>query len=60
MSASALGNPAERAEIERLIPIGRVASPADIAGPILFLVSDLARHMQGEVVNVNGGSVLAG
>jgi len=60
MSASALRDPASRAEIERLIPIGRVASPADIAGPILFLVSDLARHMQGEVVNVNGGSVLAG
>ena len=60
MSASALNDPAQRAEIEKLIPIGRVASPADIAGPILFLVSDLARHMQGEVVNVNGGSVLAG
>jgi 3-oxoacyl-[acyl-carrier protein] reductase len=60
MSASALGNPIERAEIEKLIPIGRVATAADIAGPILFLVSDLARHLQGEVVNVNGGSVLAG
>ena len=60
MSAGALGNPIERAEIEKLIPIGRVASAADIAGPILFLVSDLARHLQGEVVNVNGGSVLAG
>jgi 3-oxoacyl-[acyl-carrier protein] reductase len=60
MSAGSLGNPAERAEIEKLIPIGRVASAADIAGPILFLVSDLARHLQGEVVNVNGGSVLAG
>ena len=36
-------------EIERAIPIGRVASAADIAGPILFLVSDLARHVQGEV-----------
>ncbi len=60
MSAAVLGNPLERAEIERLIPLGRVASAADIAGPILFLVSDLARHIQGEVVNVNGGSVLAG
>ena len=60
MSAGALGNPIERAEIEKVIPIGRVASAADIAGPILFLVSDLARHLQGEVVNVNGGSVLAG
>jgi 3-oxoacyl-[acyl-carrier protein] reductase len=60
MSAPVLDNPVARAEIERSIPIGRVASAADIAGPILFLVSDLARHLQGEVVNVNGGSVLVG
>ena len=60
MSAASLADPAERAEILRLIPIGRVASAADIAGPVLFLVSDLDRHLQGEVVNVNGGSVLAG
>ncbi len=60
MSRSALDNPMTRSEIEKSIPIGRVASAADVAGPILFLVSDLARHLQGEVVNVNGGSVLAG
>jgi 3-oxoacyl-[acyl-carrier protein] reductase len=42
------------------IPIGRIASPRDIAGPIVFLCSDLARHITGEIVNVNGGSVLCG
>jgi 3-oxoacyl-[acyl-carrier protein] reductase len=47
-------------KIEAGIPLQRVASPEDIAGPILFLVSDLARHITGEVVNVNGGSVLCG
>jgi 3-oxoacyl-[acyl-carrier protein] reductase len=46
--------------IARGIPIGRVAAPRDIAGPIVFLCSDLARHMTGEIVNVNGGSVLVG
>jgi 3-oxoacyl-[acyl-carrier protein] reductase len=60
MSARSLDNPIERAEIEGLIPLGRVATAAEIAGPILFLVSDLARHVHGEVLNVNGGSVLAG
>jgi 3-oxoacyl-[acyl-carrier protein] reductase len=60
MSAASLADPVEYAGIVKLIPIGRVASAADIAGPVLFLVSDLARHLQGEVVNVNGGSVLAG
>jgi 3-oxoacyl-[acyl-carrier protein] reductase len=60
MTAAALSDPAARREIERAIPVGRVASPEDIAGPILFLVSDLARHVQGEILNVNGGSVLVG
>ena len=60
MSRSSLDNPIARAEIEKSIPIGRVASADDVAGPILFLVSDLARHLQGEIVNVNGGSVLVG
>jgi 3-oxoacyl-[acyl-carrier protein] reductase len=60
MAAGTLSQPGRRLEIEREIPLGRVASPSDIAGPILFLVSDLARHVQGEILNVNGGSVLAG
>ena len=46
--------------IARGIPLGRVADPRDIAGPIVFLCSELARHITGEIVNVNGGSVLVG
>ena len=42
------------------IPLGRPASPEEIAGPILFLASDLATFVTGEIVNVNGGSVLCG
>lgn len=42
------------------IPIQRIPTPDDIAGPILFLASDLARHITGEILNVNGGSVLVG
>ena len=49
-----------RAEIERAIPLGRIASAEDVAGPIVFLCSSLARHVTGEVLNVNGGSVLCG
>lgn len=51
---------AGRSRLEAAIPLGRVASPDDIAGPILFLASPLARHVTGEVLNVNGGSVLCG
>ncbi len=60
MSAGPLADPSVRREILAAIPLGRVATAEDVAGPILFLVSDLARHVQGEVLNVNGGSVLAG
>jgi 3-oxoacyl-[acyl-carrier protein] reductase len=60
MTREALAGGAARREVERSIPLGRVAQPADVAGPVLFLVSDLARHVQGEVLNVNGGSVLTG
>jgi len=49
-----------RARIEANIPLGRIASADDVAGPIVFLCSTLARHVTGEVVNVNGGSVLCG
>ena len=59
MAASSLQG-ADRARIEEGIPLGRVASAADVAGPIVFLCSDLARHVTGEVLNVNGGAVLVG
>jgi 3-oxoacyl-[acyl-carrier protein] reductase len=49
-----------RERVRRTIPLQRVPPPEDIAGPILFLCSDLARHVTGEVLNVNGGSVLCG
>jgi len=42
------------------IPLGRVATAEEIAGPILFLASDLATFITGEVLNVNGGAVLCG
>lgn len=47
-------------EIRKGIPIGRIPLPEDIAGPVLFLASDLAKHITGEILNVNGGSVLCG
>lgn len=47
-----------RRQIQESIPLKRIPPPEDIAGPILFLASDLARHITGEILNVNGGSVL--
>jgi 3-oxoacyl-[acyl-carrier protein] reductase len=49
-----------RSRIEAGIPLGRVASAEDVAGPIVFLCTGLARHITGEILNVNGGSILCG
>ena len=50
----------ERARIAATIPLRRIPAGEQIAGPIVFLCSDLASHVTGEVLNVNGGSVLCG
>lgn len=60
MTEDSLNDPKQRRKIRDLIPLGRVATPDEIAGPILFLASELASHVNGEVLNVNGGSVLCG
>jgi len=49
-----------RQEIEAGIPLRRVASAEDVAGSVVFLASSLARHITGEILNVNGGAVLVG
>jgi 3-oxoacyl-[acyl-carrier protein] reductase len=43
-----------------LIPIGRPGNVDEIAGPILFLCTPFAGFISGEILNVNGGAVLAG
>ncbi|MCI0353803.1 MAG: SDR family oxidoreductase [Acidobacteria bacterium] len=60
MTASTLADPVARARVFATIPMGRVATPEEIAGPILFLCTPHAGFITGEVVNVNGGAVLAG
>lgn len=59
MSATAFQGE-HRDRIAAGIPLRRIPPAEDIAGPILFLLSPLARHITGEVLNVNGGSVLCG
>jgi len=60
MSMSAFTNEESLRKILDGIPLGRIATADDIAGPVLFLASRLSRHLQGEILNVNGGSVLCG
>ncbi len=59
MTADVLGGEAG-ARVRSGIPLRRIATPDDVAGPIVFLASPLARHVTGEILNVNGGAVLPG
>lgn len=58
MTAGVLGDKQRLESIVKEIPKGRVATPEDIAGPIVFLCSAWADHITGDVLSVNGGSVL--
>lgn len=60
MSVPALATEAGRARIFGTIPMGRVGTVDEIAGPILFLCTPWAGFCSGEVLNVNGGAVLVG
>ena len=60
MCADVFSQPGFRKSIEDSIPVQRVATPEDIAWPIVFLCTEWARHINGEILNVNGGSVLCG
>jgi len=60
MCAEVFSDPEFKESVRKTVPLGRIPTADDIAGPILFLASDLARHITGEVLNVNGGSVLCG
>ena len=42
------------------IPLHRIGLPEELATPIVFLCSSWANYITGEVINVNGGSVLCG
>ncbi len=60
MTAPVLAQPEMTERVAGQIPLGRVARPDEIAAPIVFLCTPLASFITGEVLNVNGGSVMAG
>lgn len=60
MSADTLQKQPLREDVLKSIPLGKIPTAEDIAGPILFLASRLSDHITGEILNVNGGSVLVG
>ena len=60
MAAPALEDPKTRDKVFSTIPLGRVGKPEEIAAPVLFLCTEYAGFITGEILNVNGGAVLVG
>jgi len=61
LSAPALrGDPAERRKVEANFPLNHIPTAEDIAWPIAFLLGGGAAAVHGEILNVNGGTVLCG
>jgi 3-oxoacyl-[acyl-carrier protein] reductase len=44
-----------RAMASAIIPLGRPAQPEEAAGPVLFLCSEHANYVHGQILNVTGG-----
>jgi len=55
---SAQWSPERRREIAASIPLGRLGRPEDVAEAVLFLVSDRAAFITGEILDVNGGALM--
>jgi 3-oxoacyl-[acyl-carrier protein] reductase len=60
MSRAALDDPRIGNKVRSGIPLGRVGTPEEIAGPVLFLCTEHAGFIAGEIFNVNGGAVMVG
>lgn len=48
----------QKAEMARTIPLGRAGQPEDVANAVLFLASEGAAYITGQVLNVDGGMVM--
>jgi L-rhamnose 1-dehydrogenase len=54
-----LSNPAKRADQERRVPLGRLGTPEDLAGPVIFFASDMAKYVNGAGLLVDGGMAIS-
>jgi len=60
MSRPAFDDARTRERVLATIPLGRAGTPQEIAAPTLFLCTEHAGFITGEILNVNGGAVLVG
>lgn len=55
MTEKAFSNPEVRINSEKIIPLGKIATPDDIADIVLFLISNMSDYVTGETIFVDGG-----
>ena len=60
MNNPVFGDQVYKRQVTEAIPLKRIATADDVALSIVFLASDWSQHITGEVLNINGGSVLCG
>jgi 3-oxoacyl-[acyl-carrier protein] reductase len=60
MARPVLRKPSEKRKVTGSIPLRRFGRAEEVAMPILFLASDMSTYMTGEIININGGSILCG
>ncbi len=48
----------DREAYARTVPLGRLAEPEDVVGPILFLLGPASRYVTGQTLHVNGGLLM--
>jgi len=51
-----LADTGKRERMAARVPLGRLGEPEDLAGPIVFLASDMARYVTGAALLVDGGA----
>ena len=49
---------ARQEEMRKIIPVRRLGTPEDVAQAVLFLVSDEASFITGQIININGGYLM--
>jgi NAD(P)-dependent dehydrogenase (short-subunit alcohol dehydrogenase family) len=58
MLGGILADEAARRQRVAAIPLGRIGTPADVVGPVLFLLGPGSDYVTGQVLHVNGGMLM--
>jgi gluconate 5-dehydrogenase len=60
MTMTLVGTPEKMAAATKMVPLGKLSEPSDIASGVLFLASDAARMITGQILSIDGGTTALG